>query len=496
MPFPAPRRALTAVSAALALVFGLFAASPAPAPAAGRDEYRCLWVDVFHEGIFTPAQCDTMVATARAAGYNAIFVQVRKAFDAYYESGVEPKNSTIGSFDPLAHIIRAAHGGGRRMEVHAWLVAYRTRLPDDNTYQNPKHVFTRHPDWMGRRFDGAVVDSGDSPGRYYVDPGHPAAQEHIATVVRDILTRYDLDGVNFDYIRYPEGHNGGPSPWGYNPVAVGRFNALTGRTGSPDRTDPAWCEFRRRQISDMVRRAYIEVRKVKPRAKLSLACIAWGSPAKGFTGSDAYGDIFQDWPGLANLGFVDLMLPMNYKRESNPAQARWHREWAQLMAGVGQRSGRFAINVVDGEGLNTASGVLAQLLATRGIPGLAGVSTYCYAETQAGRQRPVDTAFFQMIRQQVFPTDANPPEPTWLTRPTLGLVAGQAMRGRAALDGATVKLDDGRITHVDGNGFWAFAKVRPGTRTVTLLDTRGGVVGSRTVEVDPGRVGQINLAAP
>src|SRR5437016_3399661 len=98
------------------LIVALFALSPA---ARARDEYRVLWVDVFHAGLRTPSEIDTMIQTARAANYNAVFVQVRKACDSYYNSSVEPKSEKIDpQFDPLAYCIQRAHdtaGGQRRI---------------------------------------------------------------------------------------------------------------------------------------------------------------------------------------------------------------------------------------------------------------------------------------------------------------------------------------------------------------------------------------------
>jgi uncharacterized lipoprotein YddW (UPF0748 family) len=469
----------------------------AGAASAAAPEYRMLWVDVFHPGLRTPEEADTMVETARSAGYNALIVQVRKACDAYYNSGVEPKNPAVApGFDPLDHIIARAHdtsGGRRRLEVHAWLVTYRCRIPYDDLYRDPRHVYSRHPEWLNQMFNGEKVDRrGDQAGRYYLDPGVPAVVDYNLEVVSDLLSRYKVDGIHFDYIRYPETEGAG-NKWGYNPVAVQRFNTQYGRTGKPDPADAEWCEFRRKQIYFMLRRVYAHVRAWRPQVKVSAALITWGEINRGFERSSAYAQVMQDWAGIAEAGFLDLLIPMNYKRESVPAQARAHREWAAFLGETAQRCGRFGINGVDGESLNTLPDILAQIRATRGLPGIAGIATYCYAQTRRGSGKVPDTEFFEAIRTQVFQRPAEPPEAVWLTRPHLGLVKGVASRGnRQPLDAATVRLGE-RETLTDGSGFYAFAHVEPGRHTVRLL-VNGRVAHEATIEVTAGRVTEAPLA--
>jgi uncharacterized lipoprotein YddW (UPF0748 family) len=457
------------------------------------SEYRALWVDVFHPGLCSQAEADAMLATARAANYNAIIVQVRKACDAYYNSNVEPKNPNVeAGFDPLAYILQQAHstaGGQRRLEVHAWLVTYRARLPNDNLWESPSHVFQQHPEWLAMRADGSRQDKGENPGRYYLDPGIPEVIDYNLNVVRDILSHYDVDGINFDYVRYPEAKGDG-NPWGYNPLSLARFNALYGRTGKPAPNDPQFCEFRRDQVYDQVRKIYAHVRAWRPRVKVSADTIAWNDVARGFDKTDAYSNIFQDWPRMANDGWLDVMFPMNYKRERIQAQQRQQMNWAQFLGQLAQQSGRFGVNGVDGEELNTVDGILTQIRNTRNLPGIAGIATYCYAQPRIGSaKRPTpDTEFFGMIRQQAFPDVANVPDARWLSQPTQGLIKGIVTRGGKPVDGAIVRLG-ARSTHTDGTGFYAFARVDPGAQQVRAQDGQG-IIGGKTINIQPGAVAE------
>ncbi|MGC8741316.1 MAG: family 10 glycosylhydrolase [Candidatus Sumerlaeaceae bacterium] len=460
---------------------------------ASAAEYRMLWVDVFHPGLRTPQEIDTMLAMARQANFNAVLVQMRKACDAFYDSQIEPKNEALrADFDPLAYLLNQAHdtsGGKKPIEVHAWIVAYRCRIPGDNTWKNPHHVFQRHPEWLSQTYDGAKEDRGENPGRYYLDPGVPAVIDYNIAVIRDLVSRYPVDGIHFDYIRYPESEGSG-NVWGYNPLAVARFNRLYGRSGKPAPNDPAWGDFRRRQVFHMVRRAYVEAHAIRPAIKVSAATIAWGSIGSDFSRTDAYARIFQDWPAMLETGMLDIAIPMNYKRESVAAQAAAHRAWATFLARTASAAGRFGVNGVDGETLNTLNDVLAQMKATRSMRGLAGLANYCYAETRKGSPPPPDVEFFSAIRSQLYSKWTLPPQATWLVNPRSGIVSGTVTKAGRPADGVVVRLSTGEETYTDGSGFFAFCGVRPGTVEVKA----DGAEKAQSVSVRAGAVAQLPLS--
>lgn len=452
-------------------------------------EYRMLWVDIFNAGFRTPQEIDTMLQYARAANYNAVVVEARKACDAFYNSSIEPKNKAIApDFDPLAYLIQQAHdtsGGKQRIEVHPWLVAYRARIPGDNMWQDPRHVFHAHPEWLSSKYNGGKEGSGENKGRFYLDPGVPAVIDYTLTVVRDILSKYDVDGIMFDYIRYPEAEGAG-NQWGYNPTAIARFNKLYGRTGKPAPNDPQFDEFRRMQVSQLVRKVYAHVRAWRPNVKVGAATIAWGTVSKGFAQADAYKTIFQDWQGLAQEGSLDILSPMNYKREHVSSQAADHRVWAQYLGALAQQTGRFGVNMVDGEKLNDMNGIVAQVSATRNLPGISGIGSYSYAETRSERTSVPDALFFRTMRDKFYRSPTAVPEARWLTRPTEGMVKGVVTRGGRVWDGALVKIGD-RSAITDGTGFYAIARLAPGQLPLSVSDGKN-VFSQTTVDVKAGGV--------
>ncbi|WP_449065098.1 glycoside hydrolase family 10 protein [Planomonospora algeriensis] len=128
---------------------------------------------------------------------NAVFLQVRPASDALYRSGLEPWSKfltgTAGKdpgWDPMPFLIDEAHKRG--MEFHAWFNPYRAAYDTDVSGLPASHPARVHPDWVVKH-----------EGRLYYNPGLPAVRDHVTAVIKDVVRRYDVDGVHFDDYFYP-----------------------------------------------------------------------------------------------------------------------------------------------------------------------------------------------------------------------------------------------------------------------------------------------------
>src|SRR3954465_577706 len=89
---------------------------PVSAETLDPPELRAVWVDAFHDGFKTPQQVDDLVAWARRANVNALFVQVRRRGDAYYLKSFEPRTEDpdlTPGFDALQYLLDKAHQGSR-----------------------------------------------------------------------------------------------------------------------------------------------------------------------------------------------------------------------------------------------------------------------------------------------------------------------------------------------------------------------------------------------
>ncbi|HUR11800.1 MAG TPA: family 10 glycosylhydrolase [Flavitalea sp.] len=140
-----------------------------------------------------------MLEMHRRNGLNAVIVQVRPATDAFYPSQYEPWSEWLTGkqgrppapyYDPLQFMIEEAHKRG--MEFHAWCNPYRAEFQLGKSSIAPNHITRIHPDWF--------LKYGDT--RYF-DPGNKNAQQFVVNVIRDIVSRYDIDAIHFDDYFYP-----------------------------------------------------------------------------------------------------------------------------------------------------------------------------------------------------------------------------------------------------------------------------------------------------
>lgn len=448
------------------------------------DAYQGMWIYSWGLGFLSEVQTNDMISVARTNYLNIIFPEVRKAGDAYYISATEPFASNVapGYTDPLADIIAKAHdtsGGKQYIEVHAWIVPYRVWVDSLGT-PPAGHVLSEHPEWQSQTNTGATSD-----GSQYIDPGHPGVLNYLIDVVTEIVQNYDVDGIHFDYFRYPG------TQWGYNPTAIARFNALYGKTGQPATNDPDFCDFRRDQIRYFGRKAYAAVKAIDWNCKMSAATIQWGSCPADFTQSSAYASVFQDWVGFMAEGLLDMNVLMNYKREHVPSQAADYRDWAQLLAS--SKAGRHAVNG-PGVYLNSIHNSVTQILYGLDTPGIDGTNIYVYHMTNQDGD-PADD-FWYTMRADCYTQRRNTPAAPWIDTPTFGILRGTVTGDGSALDGITVTLSNGvtGTSKTDGTGFYAFLQLTPGVSYTATTSAPGFFDQAQNFDISAGTVTTLDFA--
>lgn len=394
--------------------------SGARAPAGARpvrafSEVRGLWV--VRWTMTSERQVREMVAAAAEAGFNTLIVQVRGRGDAYYRSTLEPRAEGLQGppdFDPLALTIEEGHRRG--MAVHAWvnthLVWGPAALP-----RSPDHLVHEHPDWLAvpRTLARELHDVDPRSPRYvaalsryaadrpetleglYSSPSHPEVRARVRAVWSDLIARYDVDGMHFDYVRFP-------SPeFDYSAGALARFRAWAAprvpavRAAELDRaavSDPLawtnglprdWDEFRRQQITSLVEEIYREVKARKPELVVSAAVV----PDR----RTAYDVRFQDWERWMTDGILDVAVPMVYTASTDQfaEQVTWAR-------GVVGRRDRVWAGI--GAYLNTLDGTIAKIDAARGLDA-GGVVLFSYDWLIGeGRGSPTDPALRRLARER------------------------------------------------------------------------------------------------
>jgi len=288
-----------------AILLLLILAAAAASPAAQKREFRGAWLHtVYQEGYarrttaqnqaYLRAQLDSL----HRAGINAVIFQVRPQADAFYRSRLEPWSRFLSAdgkaprpeWDPLQFMIDEAHARG--MELHAWLNPYRITSARRQTLP-PGHIARKHPE-RTVRFDGKL----------YFDPGQPANRDHIAAVVRDIVTRYDVDGIHFDDYFYPY------------PVKGVRFDDR--RTYARYGNGMSLGDWRRHNVDLLIERIHKVIATAKPWVVFGVSPFGiWrnssSDPAGSHTsGLQNYDDLYADVLRWARNGWIDYQMPQLY----------------------------------------------------------------------------------------------------------------------------------------------------------------------------------------
>ena len=273
-------------------------------------EARALWVPRWSYS--SAAHVLSIVDKAADANFNILLFQVRGQADAYYDSQHEPwadrLTGTLGQnpgWDPLATAINAAHAAG--LQLHAYVNVYPVWLGSDAppSSTTPQHMYHRFnslygDQWVQWHKNGSPM--GLNSSYLTASPGHPAVQDHIVAVCRDILQNYDVDGLHLDYVRYS-----GPA-YSHDPVSEQRFT---------DAQPVAWSDWQRAQITQLVGRLYEEMQGARPDAALSVAAWPiyqdkWGWVTYGDVKYDGYDGYYQDSRRWLRTGKADFLAPMFY----------------------------------------------------------------------------------------------------------------------------------------------------------------------------------------
>ncbi|MGH2449782.1 MAG: family 10 glycosylhydrolase [Candidatus Limnocylindria bacterium] len=513
--------------AALALTVALVPSAPAGAPAAAASaSFRAYWVDAFGEGLYDQAQIEQVVAATKAANMNAIVAQVVRRGDCFCNRSSLPRTEAAGvapfPFDPLQALIDTAHAQG--IEVHAWIISTAV-WRGDTAPADPAHAFNTHgpsqtgeANWLNRHWEGGNRVATD----WYIDPGHPGAADYMVRMATSIVQAYDVDGINLDRIRYPDGNIATNTPsWGYNPVAVSRFQALAGRTDLPQPGDAQWAQWRRDQVTAIVRRIYVESYALKRNVRISADTIVYGGGPQsqgGWENTRTYAEQLQDWRGWMRDGILDLNIPMNYKRDAVENQRQMYLEWSDFT-----KDNQFGRHAAIGSALylneipasvrqvrtalapspsgNTAAGWVGysyrnpDTLATNGQrSGAASRAELEQALTQASSFDPITPPAF-------VEATAVPPMP-WKAQPTTGQLQGvvRSVDG-GPLDQARVLLHDAatgqslRETLSDGVGWFAFPNLPAGSYRATVSSPIAAT-GAGVATVTAGSVSTVVPASP
>lgn len=278
----------------------------------GKREWRAVWIATVNNidwpskpGLSSDQQKKELIEyfdIFKKLNINAIVLQVRPTADAFYKSSLEPWSiyltgdqsvAPVPLYDPLEFAINEAHKRG--MELHAWLNPYRVSQDTvnlKNMAQN--HIARKNPELFVKHTK-----------KYYFDPAFPQTREFLCKVIKDIVTRYDLDGIHFDDYFYPNNDFNDEFSFSVQSRGYNLQNKM---------------EWRRENVDLVVKMLRDSIKAIKPYIKFGISPYAiWrnsdldkkGSQTKSFSYTN-YDHLHADILKWMENGWVDYILPQFY----------------------------------------------------------------------------------------------------------------------------------------------------------------------------------------
>ena len=231
--------------------------------------------------------CQKMLDTLAVNNMNVVYFHVRAMCDALYNSAYEPWSSYCSTargvapaFDPLEFIVQEAHKRG--IELYAWVNPYRYKPRNRDTWgDDPRNYENSHPEWLLATDYETVLN-----------PGIPEVRQRVVDVCRDIISKYDVDGLVFDDYFYNQDN---PSMT----LDAEQYNAYLADGGTMSQAD-----WRRENVNQMVHDVNQMVKQTKPWVRFGI------SPAGNIDYCKKIGADVETW--LSEDGYVDYIVPQIY----------------------------------------------------------------------------------------------------------------------------------------------------------------------------------------
>lgn len=279
-----------------------------------KREFRGTWIHTVAQSEYATISTAEMQKNfirklnyLQKCGINAILFQVRPEADAWYESQIEPwsrfltgKQGVAPSpkWDPMAFLIKECHK--RNMEFHAWLNPYRVSVSGGSDILSKNHLYFREPSRFIHYRDLILFD-----------PGIPDNRKHICQVIRDIVTRYDVDGIHMDDYFYPYPAKDQDIP---DDKSFKRYGLQMGWQAS-QRDD-----WRRDNVNSLIQEIKQTILETKPWVRFGISPFGIYRNKKSTpdgsgsntTGLECYSALYADVIKWVRAGWIDYNMPQLY----------------------------------------------------------------------------------------------------------------------------------------------------------------------------------------
>ena len=254
-----------------------------------RKEARAVW-DHSPTGPY-PGNWNRTCKELSDAGFNMIIPNMLWGGLAHYPSDVLPRSKTYKKYgDQIEQCLKAAHQHG--MEVHVWKVNHNLSTAPASFVKKMRDAGRTQVSFKGEPSD-------------WLNPAHPENFQLEVDSMLEVVKKYPVDGIHFDYIRYPNNRHC------YSDYSKKKFESDTGikvKNWPSDCYDgklkSQYRDWRAAQITRLVETVQREARKLRPGIKISAAVFREYPDCREW--------VAQDWPLWAKRGYLDFICPMDY----------------------------------------------------------------------------------------------------------------------------------------------------------------------------------------
>lgn len=273
-----------------------------------NDELKGVWIRP------TEVNSEQIISTLDKLhdnGFNNVFIETYYHGKTIFPSktmnkyGFTVQNELFEGFDPLKVWVEEAHK--RDIKVHTWFQSFYVGNKNPNLTQSS--ILAQHPEWGNKTKKcadcyGATMSEAEHNG-YFLDPANPDVQDFLLELITEIITEYHPDGINLDYIRYP---NSNPrnemGAWGFSEYARNDFKSIYG-------VDPVeltlsdvqwydWNAYRRNTITNFVQK----VGQLGKEYKTDISAVIFPDLASALANKQ------QDWRSWSSNGYIDGFTPL------------------------------------------------------------------------------------------------------------------------------------------------------------------------------------------
>ena len=357
-----------------------------------KQEIRAVWLTTIY-GLDWPVRtasneteqiwqkqdlCD-ILDRLKEANFNTVFVQTRLRGDVIYPSAIEPASNvftgnygSLPDYDPLAFVIDECHIRG--MECHAFFVTFPVGSERIVREQGVSSVVKRRPELC-------LFHNGE----WLLDPGLPETADYILALVKEVARNYDIDGIQFDYIRYPADAKSFPDQKSYAKYGNGKNLA----------------DWRRENINRLIAQIHDWIKQEKPWVQVSSSPLGKyeriaQNPRAGWT---AYEDVYQDPKAWLQAEKQDMIVPMMYYRQNDfyPFVNNWMEQATERNRVIGL--GAYRLNEREGDWNLSEIKDQMNYVRSQGVDGIAFFRTQFVIENEKGLYYELKNNFFKYPAQ-------------------------------------------------------------------------------------------------